>query len=295
MVGTRVAMIGDVHGHFGELRDALVSLGADPLTLRLPDDLTVIQVGDLVHKGPGSWEVVRMVDQYRREQPDQWVQLVGNHEAHYVNEKLFSWQGEVDEDTESILRAWWESGWMRTSAAVTRDVGDEILVTHAGLTHSFWRLVLDAPTSAVDAAARLEALRDSDMPWLWMPGAMLTGEVDKFAGPVWAEAGAEVYDDWFQAERAQGAQAPFHQVHGHSTPYAWRFGKWYAPLALQPHIRRNMRTHQTAITVAGKTIIGIDPGHGKSPVPEWSPLVVQGTVHVPEGQDTVVSSWLTAS
>lgn len=294
MTMQRVAMIGDTGGHLGELQKALINLGAEPGTFRLPADLVVIHVGDLVHKGPDSEGVVELVDRIMEAQPEQWVQLIGNHEAYYVHEKLFEWQGEVQEETAATLRRWWAEGKMRVAAAVSRPNGDEVVVTHAGLTHSVWKLVLDAPESAVDAAARLEALRTSDYPWLWMPGTMLTGEVDKFAGPIWAESGSEVYADWIHAEKTMGAQAPFHQVHGHSTPFAWRHYKWYAPEGVQDMVRLNNRRHHSAITIAGKTIIGIDPGHGRLPESMWEPLVVEGQVATPAAQDTVVTSWLAA-
>ena len=56
--GARVAVIGDVGGHLAELRRELVRLGADEETGELPDDLTIVQVGDLVHRGPDSAGVV---------------------------------------------------------------------------------------------------------------------------------------------------------------------------------------------------------------------------------------------
>lgn len=80
-----VAVIGDVAGHADELATALVSLGADPLTLGLPAGLTVVQVGDLVHRGPDSSGVLDIVERVLQAQPEQWVQLVGNHEGTYVS------------------------------------------------------------------------------------------------------------------------------------------------------------------------------------------------------------------
>jgi hypothetical protein len=80
----RVAVIGDIAGHLDELRTELRRLGADGATGWLPGDLTIIQVGDLVHRGPASDAVVALVDGYLTRQPMQWVQLVGNHEAHYL-------------------------------------------------------------------------------------------------------------------------------------------------------------------------------------------------------------------
>ena len=63
-------MIGDVGGHLAELRRELVRLGADPETGELPADLTIVQVGDLVHRGPGLAGVVGLVDRHLRADPD---------------------------------------------------------------------------------------------------------------------------------------------------------------------------------------------------------------------------------
>ena len=48
----RVAVIGDVGGHADQLRKVLRELGAE--SEQLPSDLIVIQVGDLVDRGPDS-------------------------------------------------------------------------------------------------------------------------------------------------------------------------------------------------------------------------------------------------
>jgi hypothetical protein len=66
----RVAVIGDIGGHLNELRTELVRLGAGQ-DGRLPDDLIVVQVGDLIHRGPDSDGVVALVDRYLRTQPSQ--------------------------------------------------------------------------------------------------------------------------------------------------------------------------------------------------------------------------------
>src|SRR5215470_18849911 len=99
----RVAVIGDVGGHADQLREALARLGTDgdeprlpggaqaepgfggaEHPPRLPEGLTVIQVGDLVDRGPDSTGVLDLVGRYLEEQPDQWIQLAGNHEAQYL-------------------------------------------------------------------------------------------------------------------------------------------------------------------------------------------------------------------
>ena len=87
----RVALFGDVGGQAVELRSALVRLGADPETLALPADLTVVQVGDLIHRGPDSPGAVDIARTVMTAQPKQWVQLVGNHEAQYLAPPRFHW------------------------------------------------------------------------------------------------------------------------------------------------------------------------------------------------------------
>jgi len=50
-----------------------MALGATGGNLRLPADLTVIQVGDLVDRGPDRTGVLDLVDAYLRDQPEQWI------------------------------------------------------------------------------------------------------------------------------------------------------------------------------------------------------------------------------
>ena len=68
----RIAVIGDVGGHLVQLEAALASLGASRVDHRLPDDLTVVQVGDLIDRGPDSAGVLDLVGRYLDSQPTQW-------------------------------------------------------------------------------------------------------------------------------------------------------------------------------------------------------------------------------
>jgi hypothetical protein len=62
----RVILIGDVGGHPDHVRAALSAAGAYP---RVPDGTIVVQVGELVDRGPDSPGVLEMVDTYLRDQP----------------------------------------------------------------------------------------------------------------------------------------------------------------------------------------------------------------------------------
>ena len=124
---SRVAVIGDVGGHPGQLRAALLSLGASDEALRLPDDLTIIQVGDLVDRGPDSAAVLNLVGRYLDNQPGQWIQLVGNHEAQYLPGGVSFWRERLSEHDAGRLRSWWGDERIQVAAAMRTSAGDEIL------------------------------------------------------------------------------------------------------------------------------------------------------------------------
>ena len=113
----RVAVIGDVGGHVEELRRELRALGASETGV-LPDDLVVIQVGDLVHRGPDSEAVVRLVNYYLNAYPGQWVQLAGNHEALYLRPNSFLWEDRIGYLEQRILKKWWADGKLHAAVAV---------------------------------------------------------------------------------------------------------------------------------------------------------------------------------
>ena len=185
----------------------------------LPPDLVVIQVGDLVHRGPDSEGVVSLVDGYLESQPDQWVQLVGNHEAQYLREPAFHWPERIARDSVDTLRRWWASGQMRAAVALVSP-RESYLVTHAGLTEPFWRRTLSAPEDPADAADRINQLIGRDDDTLFRAGALFGRDV--VAGPVWASARAELVPSWLDH------RLPFSQVHGHTSITDWESGRFRA-------------------------------------------------------------------
>ena len=223
----------------------------------------MVQVGDLVHRGPDSEGVIGLVDGYLRRQPDQWVQLVGNHEAQYLRDPAFAWSPRLDAATADVLRRWWADGRMRVAAAITGHGGgdgDDILVTHAGLTAAFWREDLGAPEQVSAAAVALNALADGRDDVLFRPGQMLgSGRPVARAGPIWASARGELVASWL------GVAMPFSQIHGHSSVFdgAPRRDAVIAITTVDPDSR-----HETS-TLDGGRIIGIDPGHGVRPQRAW--------------------------
>ena len=271
----RVAVIGDIGGHRDELAASLVGLGADPASLELPDDLTVVQVGDLVHRGPDSLGVLELVDDLMERHGQRWVQLVGNHEAQYLGRHtLFEWHERLAPVAARTLRDWWADGRMVMAAAITTPDGDW-LATHAGLTHGFWEQVLDGPDTAPYAARAMNGLiTTKSAPVLFHPGVVLTGRVDETAGPIWAAAGEELAVSWLDAGSSGQADLPFHQVHGHSTLMEWATGRWRAPMRVQKRTWLDPAARHSTVTVGRRRIVGIDPVLGRTADVTWAPLVL---------------------
>jgi hypothetical protein len=269
----RVAVFGDVGGQAAELRRALVALGADAGTLELPPDLTVVQVGDLIHRGPDSPGAVGIARTVMTAQPRQWVQLVGNHEAQYLAPPRFHWPERLPPDVTETVFEWWRTRRMRVAVAIGTDDGHEYLVTHAGLTEGYWRHFVGMPATAALAARALNSmigrLHES---WLFRPGVMVTGAVDLSAGPLWASAPDELLPSWL----ASSASAPFDQIHGHSSTVDWVTRREYGRPELAQLITEDARRRHATALVEGRRIIGIDPGHGRRPAATWAPLVLKG-------------------
>ncbi|MFT4218135.1 MAG: metallophosphoesterase [Micropruina sp.] len=271
--GQRVAVIGDVGGHVDALRAELARLGVpDDGAGPLPPDLLVVQVGDLIHRGPDSAGVVALVDRHLQTDPDRWIQLVGNHEAFYLRRPQFSWYERVPRSTAAVLRRWWASGRMRPAAAI-RVEGEDLLVSHAGLTRGFWQEVLGAPPDVAAAADALNALARTNGRALFRPGTMVGWrDPDHGAGPVWAAAGTEVAASW------SGHRLPFSQVHGHSSAYNWETGGWRLDDALRSSASVDDAARHVVITLPGGRLIGVDPGHGVASRTSWRAF------ELPDGQ-----------
>lgn len=269
--GRRVAVLGDVGGHLDTLRSELIRLGADPETDRLPDDLVVVQVGDLVHRGPSSEAVVAFVDRHLARRTGQWIQLVGNHEAQYLREPAFSWHERISDAAAATLRGWWTEGQMQVATAWSSST-ERFLITHAGLTSGFWHEVLDAPETAASTAAALNELASRPDGVLFRPGQMLQGRsTDLAAGPLWAAAAGELIPSWLDVP------LPFSQLHGHSTVVSWdsveQVGGTHAAADDDDRVSRSTTVdvaakHEMTFLTGGR-IIGVDPCHGIRPRTSW--------------------------
>ncbi len=283
----RALLIGDVAGHLDSLREALAAHGVDVATATIPDWLVVVQVGDLVHRGPDSAGVLALVDRFLRgSSAHRWIQLIGNHELPYLFDQPGAIRRELDEHDVQTLRAWWDGGLVNVAAAITPDWSrvalplrmrsalpeGEILVTHAGLTHGAW-LALGRPDTAASAALAINADARGPGAVAFRKGRMTSGTTDLAAGPFWAEAGAELLTSWDQTLDA----AQLHQIHGHATVRQWSPKRWRSgatAIINRGDLIADQRTRQELARVGNRLIWGIDPGHEHQPAPEWQPLVI---------------------
>lgn len=261
----RIAVIGDVGGHLDALTAELSRIGVpDGGAGEIPEDLVVVQVGDLVHRGPDSSGVVALVDTHLRRTPDRWFQLIGNHEAFYVFGPQFRLSERLDRRAAGTVNGWWNDGVLRAAVSF-RSRGESFLVTHAGLTHAYWRLFLGSPADAPSAAASLNDMLRRGDDRLIRAGQVHGGTADPAAGPLWAAADVELEAGWHDHP------LPFSQVHGHSSSVRWPEGDLPSRPGSEAVVVDRALRHTTTVLGGGR-IIGIDPGHGADPAEAWGAL-----------------------
>jgi hypothetical protein len=240
-----VLIIGDVGGCADQLAAAVGPVLGD-------DGTVVIQVGDLIDRGPDSAGVLAMVRD-RMDGVPRWIQLVGNHELQYLGGGRF-WQDPIVAADADLLRSWWLRERVRIAAAVRTADGDDLLITHAGLTYDAW-CALGEPVTATTAAELLNTRPDE---LIWASD-----------GPLWAESW-QVCESWLAAPVA----APFGQVHGHSSIVDFRSRSWACGSRIRQRSTVDWTARHTVTRISGSRFIGVDPRHGRHGAEQWAPLVL---------------------
>jgi len=100
----KIVIIGDVGGCADQLIEVIGPMAEDPGTL-------VIQVGDLIDRGPDSAAVLALVQQWLDAGLDDWIQLIGNHESQYLGGEPF-WPRRLAPSDAELLRTWWMKEWL---------------------------------------------------------------------------------------------------------------------------------------------------------------------------------------
>jgi hypothetical protein len=275
------AVFGDVHAHFLPLMNALTYIGWDKDTLKIPHNLTIIQLGDLIHKGPYTNEIIAFVDSIMNANNDDpqsgsWVQLAGNHESQYLDGPVAFWRAECNVHSIDTLNRWWNTGRMKLHYVIEQDSGKPYVVTHAGV-NPFWyyRSELFFKSGAQGIALfeedyqefKAKQTMENFSAWLdelrkapavaCIPGSMLTGKFNYQAGPVWAETVREVYTPW------RDEIIPFHQIHGHVTPFSWTVRKFFplTPEAVKKELILFRKKRRSLwVNSDGSEFYGVDNG-----------------------------------
>lgn len=281
---TKTAIFGDVGGHWKPFVNGLTSIEVDVKNRVIPAGLTVVQLGDLVHKGPSSNELVILADEMMQannhdESRGNWVQLMGNHESQYFLGAPRFWAMQCSMHSIATLNQWWRNKDIRLHHVVEQDSGKPFVISHAGISHrlffhaeSIWKSMESeqSPDYGLNLATRnlsdfsewIDSLQPERMDIVAQPGAMLTGKISRNAGLVWAESIREVYSTWRGEENV-----PFHQVHGHSAPFTWSKSKFFpnVPEIYRKEIVLDKRSRHSYWTNSdGTMFIGVDPGFDRS-------------------------------
>lgn len=85
----------DVGAHLEVFNNMLEKAGVNLATLVIPEGLTIIQLGDLVHKGVQPLECLCLAYNMKQKNGDKYIQILGNHEAHYLGGPDLTGRAEV--------------------------------------------------------------------------------------------------------------------------------------------------------------------------------------------------------
>lgn len=267
-------VFGDTGGHGKQLLSSLFEIGLDEDSLKLPEDVRIVHLGDLIHKGPDSNKLVHFVNEIMTINPGGWVQLLGNHELQHIPGTPKFWRCNCDLHTVTTLNSWLDSGGAKIAWALDDFTSIEfvdgesrnstpngVLFSHSGMTQPFWK-EMGASHSALETAKSTNSapISVSSRPGVMLQDLSLPKDRIQRPGPAWALAHDEVFPTWTETSM------PFVQVHGHSTAFVWPSQAWYSNVSKL--FRDTTELHpgkRVSVTkLAESFLIGLDPGFEKS-------------------------------
>ena len=116
--------------------------------------------------------------------------------------------------------------------------------------------------------------QDPDQPDMNLRGRFYT-DADGKSGPLWAEAGSELYGEWLSFH-ATGGFVPFGQIHGHSQIVGFRDRSWRVAGRIRQRTTVDWEARHVRVRAGGRVLIGVDPKHGRSGAASWRPLELDG-------------------
>lgn len=286
----KILVYGDIGGHFLPLAKSLATHGVTltKLGASIPKDVIVIQLGDLIDRGPMSDELVHAVDNTIYESNPRWIQMFGNHEANWVTKypQFGGFDDDTNDETKATIRQWWQDKVAKMAVGVETEEGT-FLITHAGLGVRKW----DAIGTDTDILKTVRVLNGDNYLDAFAPGMRLGGDGTRKRPPgvAWASAVEEVYMPWVVAVR-EGSDIPFNQVHGHTAVHNWYKGqtspwiKWCERECLGAKVgfgfEIDKKRRFTHTQIGDKSFWCIDQGLGRKG-PDYfdiEPLVLEGEI-----------------
>ncbi len=286
-------VFGDTGGHAVQLMRALEAVGVDLETYKMPEDLRIIHLGDLIHKGPDSHLIIEVVDQLMNINPNQWKQLIGNHESQHLDPKSnglpapYFWSCDCTARDEQKMNEWWNNGlatfsWgldsfeyetlkVEISAKPKIQIPHKgIFFSHGGLTYLWWKNYLKGELSAVKASEIINAL---PLDVASSPGELM-GVHNAHVGPIWAIGNYEVWPSWEKMYQSAGVDMPFIQIHGHTQSYSYGRNKWWpVAKAFQENTKLNPQIRSVTTKLANSLLIGMDPGYSEKADTQVQPFL----------------------
>ncbi|KAL0476584.1 hypothetical protein AKO1_006090 [Acrasis kona] len=163
-----VFAVGDLHGDWKAAISTfdmmnVIEKGSNPPKLTLSENQTLVQTGDLLDRGRNGLQLLRLSMYWHKHHPDQFVQLLGNHELmnmqrifEYVNDE------ELTPEYRSIFRnsSSSEMIYLENDTIITTII-DDVLYVHAGLLHEYAILGTEEINQQTKAALKSKNFRHS--------------------------------------------------------------------------------------------------------------------------------------
>lgn len=265
----RNIVMSDTGGWLPQLLNTFDKLGINAEEGTIPEDIRVIHCGDIIHKGPFSSQLLYIITNLMLNNPGQWIQLMGNHEAQHIPGAPTFWHCDCTPNDVGLLQALRREGMMNPTfglndeAIFTPPFGlqvperkTSIFFSHGGLTAGFWDWKTEGEVNVEEVSRKLNELPIAEVT---APGLMLGENVPpRSVGPVWAIGNTEVFNSWRELE---GQDMPFAQFHGHTTSYSFDYRKWWQGLHTFQQTAVLIPAKRTVASALNNNLmLGVDPG-----------------------------------
>lgn len=255
----KVAVLGDIGGQYAIFQDAVEAIGGYPELGILPADTKLIQVGDVVRRHDStdldSVACAAYVDLLMRNNPGQYIQVMGNHEMTALGGAVDAAWTLIDiDEADSRIRNWWDKKDVYLAAGLIHSDGRETLITHAGMNSNYHSSL--GGHGMVDTVQKLNAMVGGHLSAFERPGYLVKKDYDRGADFLWSLVGVELYETWY------GKEMPFEQIHGHCCSYRWDTKEFWHDVPEQAKL-------DAVINEDERYIITVDPAGNTFRTVDW--------------------------